>query len=145
MTSIYVSPGFPWLKVQTNGAMNLVLCRLYPLLSPATTAVFGSSLYSMLALYSRFALAYTHDWRGFVGAKNKTSMSISVFNSSMVQTTDQQIPIMRPGFGKIYIYIQSALILHKLAENYLSDYSKIFFIFLVFVCGTLWRPPILFI
>jgi hypothetical protein len=72
-------------------------------------------------------------------------MDLSVFNSLMVQTTDQQIPIMRPGFGKIYIYIQSALILHKLAENYLSDYSKISFIFLVFVCGTLWRPPILFI
>jgi hypothetical protein len=57
------------------------------LLPPAITAVFGSylsSLYSLLTLYRGCGFAYPYDWRGFVGAKKKTSVVLSVFNSSTV-------------------------------------------------------------
>jgi hypothetical protein len=50
-------------------------------------SVFGSylsSLYSYLELYRRCGLAYSYDWRGFVGAKKKTSLCLAVFNSSMI-------------------------------------------------------------
>jgi len=39
------------------------------------------SLYSYLTLYHGLELAYPYDWRGFVEAKNKTRMSLLVFNS----------------------------------------------------------------
>ncbi len=70
-----------------NGAKVFCFLSSLPLLlSPTTTAVFGSyysSLYSKLTLYCRSGLAYSYDWRGFVEAKKKTSVVFSVFNSSM--------------------------------------------------------------
>ncbi len=58
-----------------------VFCFLssLPLLLPATTAVFGSSLssvYSKLTLVRRCGLAYQYDWRGFVGPKKCGPLSI---------------------------------------------------------------------
>jgi hypothetical protein len=40
-----------------------------------------SSLYSLLTLYRRCGLAYPYHWRGFVRAKNKTSVGLLVLNS----------------------------------------------------------------
>ncbi len=59
------------------------------LFTPATTAVFGSSLTSLYYDYNAqrgFILVSPnpYDWRGCVGAKNKTSVVCSVFNSLMV-------------------------------------------------------------
>jgi hypothetical protein len=68
-----------------------VFCFLssLPLLTPASTAVFGSSLsslyYDCIAQRGFFiGIADPYDWRGCVGAKNKTSVVLSVLNSSMV-------------------------------------------------------------
>jgi hypothetical protein len=44
-----------------------------PLLPPATTAMFGVSLLSTNTDH-RYMLAYPYYWRGFVGAKMKTSV-----------------------------------------------------------------------
>ncbi len=68
------------------GPMYFAFCRLYPSPPQTPTPVlryYMSSLYSSLTLYRRWGLAYSKDWRGFVGAKKKTSVSLLVFNSSM--------------------------------------------------------------
>jgi hypothetical protein len=60
-------------------------CRLYPSSPqpPRQCLAPTCHLSTLLTLYCRCGLAYLYDWRGFVGAKKKTSMGLSVFNSSM--------------------------------------------------------------
>jgi hypothetical protein len=60
-------------------------CRLYlsSPLPPRQSLAPTCLLSTQLTLYWRCVLAYPYDWRGFVGAKNKTSMGLSVFNSLM--------------------------------------------------------------
>jgi hypothetical protein len=75
-----------YLYEYTNGAYVFCFLSSLPLFPLTTTAVFGSyqsSLYSELTLYRQCGLAYPYDWRDFVGDKKKTSIGLSVFNSSM--------------------------------------------------------------
>ncbi len=63
-----------------KGATVFCFLSSLPLLPPATTTVFGSYL-TISLLYRLCGLAYSYDWRGFVGATNKTSMDLLVFCS----------------------------------------------------------------
>jgi hypothetical protein len=66
-------------KMNRNGAIAFCCLSSLPLLIPATTALFGSYLSSLYS-YRGCGLAYPYDWRGFVGAKKKTRVDLSVFN-----------------------------------------------------------------
>jgi hypothetical protein len=79
---------------------------------PATTAVFGSylsSLYYLLTntVYSLCELPYQYDRRGFVGAKEKTSEGLSVFNSSMFKRQQKNLDsrVVRSGL-KVKIQVE---------------------------------------
>ncbi len=56
------------------------------------TEVFGSYLsafnYSFITKYCGCGLAYPYDWRGFVGAKQTTSVDLLVYYSFIMQTFD---------------------------------------------------------
>ncbi len=69
-----------------NGAEVFCFLSSLPLLPQATTAVFGSYLTISLLLTKTVSpvcacLFIQYDWRGFVGAANKTSMDLLVFCS----------------------------------------------------------------
>jgi hypothetical protein len=60
--------------------MYFVFCRLYPS-SPHPSRLYLAPSCHLLLFAN---IAYLYDWRGFVGAKKKTSVGLSVFYSSMV-------------------------------------------------------------
>jgi hypothetical protein len=75
------------------------------------TAVFGSYLSafnSFITKYCGCGLAYPNDWRGFVGAKQTTSVDLLVYYSFLMQA-----------FDSLKVLVQSMLRrLTKVVEHY---------------------------
>ncbi len=63
-----------------TGPIYFVFCRLYHSSSQHHGSVWLLPVISPLLLYRRCGLAYPYEWRGFVGPKKKTRVSLLVFN-----------------------------------------------------------------
>jgi hypothetical protein len=80
----------PVCTVETNGANVFCFLSSLPLrLQPPRQCLAPNCrlFLTSITLYRGCGLAYPHDWRGFVGAKNKTSVGLLVFNSSIGKFT----------------------------------------------------------
>ncbi len=90
---------------------------------PADTAVFEfsylSTIYSQLALYRRYGLAYPYAGRAFVGSNKKTIESLFAFN---------------PLFFNPWIYMDSKASLLKINDNKVGLYSYRSFLHVLLFC-----------